>query len=370
MKILVLNYEYPPIGGGASPVSKDLCEQLAKRGNQVTVVTMRYKDLPKHENVNGVEIYRVNCLRTKKSVCSPLEQMTYIISAFLFLERYLKEEHFDINYTHFIIPTGVVSVLLKKKFALEYVITAHGSDVLGHNNKRFRFLYTILKKPWCYIVREARVVVAPSQYLLDLMKKSETNARFELIKNGIDTSVFVPDIKKKQILVMCRLQETKRVEDIINAISLLDLTGWHIQILGDGPQKQKLQTLVTEKKLEQYVDFRGWIENKSKEHLKILGETYIYISASELENCPISVLEAKCSGCRLVLSDIKAHRQLIDDENCFYKCGDILALSKKLQDEMRQYEGISQFNFEHEDYNEYDWKNVVDKYMLLMGIKK
>ena len=202
------------------------------------------------------------------------------------------------------------------------------------------------------------------------MKKSETNARFELIKNGIDTSVFVPDIKKKQILVMCRLQETKRVEDIINAISLLDLTGWHIQILGDGPQKQKLQTLVTEKKLEQYVDFRGWIENKSKEHLKILGETYIYISASELENCPISVLEAKCSGCRLVLSDIKAHRQLIDDENCFYKCGDILALSKKLQDEMRQYEGISQFNFEHEDYNEYDWKNVVDKYMLLMGIKK
>ena len=31
MKILMLNYEFPPIGGGAAPVTRELCRQLADR---------------------------------------------------------------------------------------------------------------------------------------------------------------------------------------------------------------------------------------------------------------------------------------------------------------------------------------------------
>lgn len=50
MNILVLNYEYPPLGGGAAPVSRDISEQLAAAGNKVTVVTMGFKNLPYHEN--------------------------------------------------------------------------------------------------------------------------------------------------------------------------------------------------------------------------------------------------------------------------------------------------------------------------------
>ncbi len=39
-KILILNYEFPPLGGGASPVSSELGKGYAERGNEVSVVTM------------------------------------------------------------------------------------------------------------------------------------------------------------------------------------------------------------------------------------------------------------------------------------------------------------------------------------------
>ena len=49
MKILVLNYEYPPIGGGGASVSRDIAVHLVELGHEVVVVTMKYGDLPRSE---------------------------------------------------------------------------------------------------------------------------------------------------------------------------------------------------------------------------------------------------------------------------------------------------------------------------------
>jgi len=48
-KILILNYEFPPLGGGASPVSYEIAKGYAKLGHKVSVVTMHYKGLPAEE---------------------------------------------------------------------------------------------------------------------------------------------------------------------------------------------------------------------------------------------------------------------------------------------------------------------------------
>ena len=53
MKILVLNYEYPPIGGGGASVSRDIAVHLVELGHEVVVVTMKYGDLPEYVDENG-----------------------------------------------------------------------------------------------------------------------------------------------------------------------------------------------------------------------------------------------------------------------------------------------------------------------------
>ena len=75
MKILMLNYEFPPLGGGASPVSYEIAKGYAKLGHKVDVVTMGYKNLPKFEIKEGINIFRVKCWRSKKEICHPWEQL-------------------------------------------------------------------------------------------------------------------------------------------------------------------------------------------------------------------------------------------------------------------------------------------------------
>ena len=68
MNILVLNYEFPPIGGGGGAVSRDLAISLQRRGHRVLVITMQYGSLPEKEEIEGVVIYRVNVYVNRK-VC-------------------------------------------------------------------------------------------------------------------------------------------------------------------------------------------------------------------------------------------------------------------------------------------------------------
>src|SRR3989344_9247543 len=166
MRILMLNYEFPPLGGGASPVSYEIAKGYVKLGHKVDVVTMGFKGLPNFEIKDGIKIYRVKCLRSKKEICYPHEMLTYIISAKLFLKNHLKNNKYDINHTHFIIPTGIVSLWAKKFFGLPYIITSHGSDVLGYN-KRFNKVYPFISGKWKKIIQEAKLVVSPSKFLQD-----------------------------------------------------------------------------------------------------------------------------------------------------------------------------------------------------------
>ncbi len=49
LNILILNYEFPPLGGGASPVSYEIAKGYAKLGHDVSVVTMGFSGLPNCE---------------------------------------------------------------------------------------------------------------------------------------------------------------------------------------------------------------------------------------------------------------------------------------------------------------------------------
>lgn len=358
MNILVLNYEFPPIGGGAAPVSKDLAAELVKRGHNITVVTMAYDDLPKQEVDMGIDIHRVKCLRSKIFVCHPWEQLTYLISSFFYISRMMKINSYDVVHAHFIIPTGVLAWWMKKKYKLDYIITAHGSDVMGYNQKRFKILHILLLRPWKKIVEEAYEIISPSDYLKDLMKKNAPDKNYVMIPNGVDTELFRPLEKKKNILVMCRLQETKGVQTVIKAVSCLeDFGDWKLCIAGDGPYFDVLMKMAEELARNKTVEFLGWVKNKSERHRQLVGEAALYVSASRFENSPVSVLEALSAECRVLLSDIPPHRVLVGKEELFeIGCSDELA--KKLKKTMESFENGERII----QRKPLDWSEIAEKY--------
>jgi glycosyltransferase involved in cell wall biosynthesis len=42
MKLLILNYEYPPLGGGAGVITQNIAEGLAARGHNITVLREKW----------------------------------------------------------------------------------------------------------------------------------------------------------------------------------------------------------------------------------------------------------------------------------------------------------------------------------------
>ena len=339
MDILVLNYEYPPLGGGAAPVCRDLASEMAKNGHRVTVVTMGYLGLPEYEMNDGVEIYRLKCLRTKAHSCLPWEQYSYILAAKRFLKKHLRQRQYDVCHTHFVIPTGLIAKWAKKHFGLPYVITAHGSDVEGYNEKySMKVMHRFLRPVWRRIVREAYAAVAPSEYLLKLMERELSGGRYLRIPNGLDISKFLNDhsLKEKRILLMGRMQAAKNFQTVFRAVALIPDTvwdGWMVDVLGDGPLETKLQKLCFELGIENRVKFYGWVDNGSAKQLDYLKRASIYISASHFENCPVSVLEALAAGCYPVLSDIEGHRQffLSHKEPIFFKADDVRELAEMIE---------------------------------------
>jgi glycosyltransferase involved in cell wall biosynthesis len=364
MKILVLNYEYPPLGGGAAPVSRDLSTQLAHRGHDVTVVTMGYQDLPAYEEAQKVKVYRLKCLRSKKNSCMPWEQYTYLFAVRRFMKEHMKTHVYDVCHTHFVIPTGEAALWVAGKFGLPYVITAHGSDVEGHNHKKYmKIMHKLLRYSWRKIVNCSEGVIAPSVYLQNLMKAGYAKGKYIFIPNGLDTAKYSQFAerrnKEKNILLMGRLQRHKNVQTILRAIARIDLSGWMVDVLGDGPYRKELEKLVSELGLVDCVKFYGWIDNGSIEQLYYLKRASVYITASYFENCPMAVIETIAAGCYPLLSDIPAHRQLVPEDEYYFEADDVQGLAHKLLTVISKADEISADRI---DISKYDWERVISQY--------
>ncbi len=361
MKILFLNYEFPPLGGGGSPVSFEIAKGYVGNGHEVDVVTMSYHGLPEFEIVDGVRIYRVKSLRAKKEICHPWEQLTYLVSARKFLARHLKHVRYDINHTHFIIPTGVLSLWVKRKFNIPYILTAHGSDVLGYN-KRFAPLYPFLKSPWKKIVNNAAWVTAPSDFLIQKIREIAGQGAYKTIPNGMDLTRFYPMKKDKRILVVARLFPNKGIQDILDALTRVDIGDWSVDIVGDGPYLEALKSKAHANGIQKKVRFRGWVDNSSSKMKDLYGKAAIFISASYFESFGLTVLEAISAGCFPLISDIPGHRFIIDNDELFFKKGDPDDLSRKLAALVKKKPAKFSVNIDR-----FGWNNVIKDYISLLG---
>ena len=70
MRLLLANYEYPPVGAGAATATQAIAHNLVALGHHVTVLTGSFRGLPRRSQENGVTVFRVRCLRRRTDRCS------------------------------------------------------------------------------------------------------------------------------------------------------------------------------------------------------------------------------------------------------------------------------------------------------------
>ena len=72
MNLLVLNYEYPPLGGGAGVITQNISKGLASRGHKITVITTWFENEPEEFTDKNLRVIRLKSKRKKVFQSNPL----------------------------------------------------------------------------------------------------------------------------------------------------------------------------------------------------------------------------------------------------------------------------------------------------------
>lgn len=330
MRILILSIEYPPLGGGASPMIHEISKQYVILGHQVTAVTMACGDLPLQENVEGVDVHRVKCFRQHTHISYFHEHIAFLLAARTYLKKLLRHQSFDVCHTHFLVPTGILTRWLKRNYHIPYILTSQGSDVPGYNPDRFHFLHRLTPPLIRSIVHESINIVAPSLYLRSLIIKVSPadEAKVVQIPSGIDTDFYLPGEKKSILLSTGRLLPRKGFQYLIDAVADESFP-FEVHICGDGPLMNELKEKA--KKSATPIVFHGWLDNKSAQYRSLLASASIFCLISAKENASTSLMEALSAGCAVITSNVSGCPESVGDAGICLPPADVSALKNQLK---------------------------------------
>lgn len=321
MRILALNYEFPPLGGGAGNATASICTELAGLGCEVAVLTSHFGDLPKVEVRDGYTVHRVRVLRRQVDQSSPLEMGSFTVAALapaLGLARRFKP---DVVHVYFGMPTGPVGLAVKRLIGRPYLLSLRGGDVPGFLPGALGRLHTLTAPVSRWVWHEASAIVANSRGLRDLAQKSSPSREVEYVPNGIDLERYVPRQPTApdgvfRLLFSGRLVEQKGVRYIIEALPAVQSAlqrPVELVVAGAGPIEADLRAQAQSLGLEQSVRFLGWTERAAMPDLYSSADVFVFPSFEE--GMPNVVLEAMASGLPLVATDIYGHRELMAQED-------------------------------------------------------
>ncbi len=319
MQILILNSEYPPIGGGAGNASAHIATQLEKMGHTVMVVTAQFGTLPAQEKQDGVFVYRVPALRRRQDRSNPLEQISFIVSASFWTLRRLPRFQPDATLAFFGIPSGVVAWLLKAFYKIPYIVSLRGGDVPGFRPYDFRTYHRLMAPLLRVIWKNAARVVANSNGLRQLANAFDARFEIPVIPNGIDLHAYTSrdrDWSFPRLLSVGRIVHQKGLDLAMRALGGLKELSWEWRIAGDGPQMDFLQSLAKELGIQDRIHFLGW---QSREQLiESYKQANVFLFPSRHEGMPNAMLEAMASGLPVIASCIAGSEELVLHEKTGY----------------------------------------------------
>jgi glycosyltransferase involved in cell wall biosynthesis len=373
MRVLVLNYEFPPIGGGGGEVSKNIARFLVQLGVEVKVLTAHWGNLPLHESIDGYEVYRTPSLRRYPDRCTVREMFAFTFFNLLPSLRLARQWRPDLIHVHFAIPVGPLAYLVKKIYHIPYIVTLHGGDVPGFDPQQtdnwYRFLLPFTRPIW----HQASAVISVSRSLYELAQQAYPEVPVAIIPNGIDCDYFTPSGEPPHVsdrvrfIFVGRIAEQKGLAYLIQALPLLrqrTRIPFELQVVGDGPLRHELETLASQLGVSDCIQWTGWVpQSQVRDWLR---EADAFVLPSLMEGHSIALLQAMGCGLPVVTSDAVGNRDVVHvGENGFLvRMRDVEAWADTLaalieNRELRERMG----KCSREMVDSYDWRVITEKYL-------
>jgi glycosyltransferase involved in cell wall biosynthesis len=327
MRILVVNYEYPPIGGGGGVVARDFSEAWAASGHEVTVVTSRYQGLSASEQINGVSIVRVRVLmRGNIQTASHASMMSYVPSCIFKCLRSAEFLDFDIVNTHFAVPSGPAGHAIAKYLKIPNILSIHGGDIFDPSKSLSPHKTPILSQTVTAMLNRAdRVVAQSSDTRSNAIQYYNIQRAIDIIPLGIKKPLITTGSRNNPAIsendfVLCtigRLIKRKNLVELFEIIATLqDRISLKLVIIGDGLERAGLMKAAENLEMQDKVIFAGAVDDATK--FQYLKSADLYVSTALHEGFGLVFLEAMECGLPIICYNRGGQNDFLINEKTGY----------------------------------------------------
>jgi glycosyltransferase involved in cell wall biosynthesis len=306
----MLSHGYPPIISGVTLVTQKLARDMVRRGHRVTVISASELREPYRDQDEGVELVRVRSTRNPFWKGGPLPILSHDL-----LKELVSSFQPEVIHTH---DTGMLALQLLRlelEGFIPQIATCHFlprfvRNYIDMGERVDRFAEAIT---WGYAVRMINHfdhAVFPTATQQSAFASKGLAIPSTVISNGLDTARYRPmrgyepdrwaELPQgPRLLFVGRLAKDKNIELLIRAMPRISSEiGGQLLLVGSGDDRQRLEQIVQDWRLDHCVHFLGFVPEVDLPAL--YREVNLFVIASECEVQSIPTLQATASALPVV----------------------------------------------------------------------
>ena len=370
MKILVLVFHFPPISGGGVVVIADIINKFAELGNDVTVITpdLDWNGEQFNPEINSkIKVIRTDTpSRTKIKVAarrcqSNIKKMAIEIG---------KSNQFDFIFTIFhpfhLVPKAAVEAAnelgIPSIVKVDDAIYEKASGIKSLQRKIEKMINgkTLRTGTKILVSNKDTKKIIIDEYGV----KSE---KISIIPNGVDLSLFDITSKKnpRKIVFAGAMYYHRGLDILLEAIPYIikKIPDTKFVLLGSGAEMNKLKKIVLENKLEDSVEFKGWLKReKIPENISdaSIGIGPLRLTDVTSRALPIKVLEYMAVSLPIIAQKGTLPEDVLENEKNGYFIENVNDLVEKIILLLNQPEKIKEMGIQSSKMvQKFSWDKVV-----------
>jgi glycosyltransferase involved in cell wall biosynthesis len=216
-------------------------------------------------------------------------------------------EHLHVHFAH--VPTDLAMYACKMS-GIDYSVTAHANDI-------FQRGYLLNQK-----IERSKFFGTISEYNRNYLSDFDEYNKLKIVRCGVDLNKFTPRAeqpynKVQRIGVLGRLVEKKGIHILLNALPLLEVEDYIIEIIGDGPEKERLEVILSASGKQDKVKFLGKMPNEQVSNWLQKLDFFILPCVKDvngdMDGIPVSLMEAMLKGVPVISTNISGVPELVID---------------------------------------------------------
>jgi glycosyltransferase involved in cell wall biosynthesis len=241
-------------------------------------------------------------------------------AALVWLIRWLRANRPDVVHTHSS-KAGVLGRIAARVAGVRCVHTVHGWGPLCSSSAIVRFLATAVERGLASLC-DALVVVGTPDLQVGLDRRIGSADKYRVIRSGVDTGLARAAANERDgvraemgltssfvIGMVARMSFQKDHATLVRAFAAADIPDAVLVLVGDGPLRSDITTLIDE--LDQADRVR--VLGVRPDAARLVAGFDIAVLSSRWEGMPRSVVEAAAAGVPVVATDVGSVSELIED---------------------------------------------------------